>query len=310
MLRIVLTLLLALSGIGVAIAAANHFPDTLTKDVVIIGGGSSGTYAATRLTRLGYDVVVIEKSDHLGGHVNTYVDPASGTPVNVGVQVFENTSIVLSHFADLGVPVLPVPPQNQPLVYLDFAAGTAATNYTALSDVQVGEAMAAYAAILAANYSYLADGFYLPDPVPRELLKPFGQFAEENGLQDMVFLSSVYDQPEETWKQPTLYQFMNMRVSLVKAIIGPSNFVTTPDNSVLYEKAAELLGDKVLYNSTAAKVERSDGGVSVTVSAPDGTLRISAKKLLFATYPVLENFAGWDLSAEDLALFAKFHPRS
>jgi NADPH-dependent glutamate synthase beta subunit-like oxidoreductase len=64
MLRIVLTLLLALSGIGAAIAAANHFPDTLTRDVVIIGGGSSGTDAATRLTRLGYDVVVIEKSDH------------------------------------------------------------------------------------------------------------------------------------------------------------------------------------------------------------------------------------------------------
>jgi hypothetical protein len=197
--------------------------------------------------------------------------------------VFENTSIVLSHFADLGVPVLPVSPQNKPSVYFDFAARTAATNYTALSDVQVGEAMAAYAAILTANYSYLADGFHLPDPVPQELLKPFGQFAEENGLQDMVFLSSVYDQPEETWKQPTLYQFMNMRVSLVQAIIGPSNFVTTPDNSVLYEKAAELLGDKVLYNSTTAKVERSDKGVSITVNAPYGTLLIGAKQRLFAT---------------------------
>jgi monoamine oxidase len=65
--------------------------------------------------------------------------------------------------------------------------------------------------------------------------------------------------------------------------------VTTLDVNALYRSAAELLGSKVLYNSTAAKVKRSEDGVNVTVDSPAGKIRIKAKKLLFATYPVLEN---------------------
>jgi hypothetical protein len=104
--------------------------------------------------------------------------------------------------------------------------------------------------------------------------------------------------------------FVNLRASLEEAVIGPSNLVTTLDVNALYRSAAELLGSKVLYNSTAAKVKRSEDGVNVTVDSPAGKIRIKAKKLHFATYPVLENLAGWDLKAEDLELFAKFRPKS
>jgi heterodisulfide reductase subunit A-like polyferredoxin len=40
--------------------------DTITKDVVIIGGGSSGTYGAVRL-REDYNksIIIVEKEDHL-----------------------------------------------------------------------------------------------------------------------------------------------------------------------------------------------------------------------------------------------------
>jgi hypothetical protein len=103
---------------------------------------------------------------------------------------------------------------------------------------------------------------------------------------------------------------VNLRASLEEAVIGPSNLVTTLDVNALYRSAAELLGSKVLYNSTAAKVKRSEDGVNVTVDSPAGKIRIKAKKLHFATYPVLENLAGWDLKAEDLELFAKFRPKS
>lgn len=310
MLMSILRSLLILSAVSVGVTAGGWPIQHRETDVVIIGGGSSGTYAATRLTRMGHDVVVIEKSDHLGGHANTYVDPASGTPINVGVQVFENDSIVLAHFADLGVPVFPVPNTNQPVVNLDFTRGAAVPNYTPLTGEQIGTALSAYATILATNYLYLVDGFNLPDPVPHELLQPFGEFAEKHGLQDMVFVCSTYEQPEETWKQPTLYVFVNLRASLVEAIIGPSSLATTTDVNALYRSAAELLGSKVIYNSTAAKVRRSENGVIVTANSPTGKIRIKAKKLLFATYPVLENLAGWDLRPEDLEVFAKFRPKS
>jgi ribulose 1,5-bisphosphate synthetase/thiazole synthase len=39
--------------------------DTIVRDVVVLGGGASGSYAAVRLKDFGKTVVVIEQKDHL-----------------------------------------------------------------------------------------------------------------------------------------------------------------------------------------------------------------------------------------------------
>lgn len=41
----------------------------MKQTVVIIGGGIAGMEAAKQLLRLGYNPIIVEKSDHLGGHV-------------------------------------------------------------------------------------------------------------------------------------------------------------------------------------------------------------------------------------------------
>lgn len=41
----------------------------MKQNVVIIGGGIAGMEAAKQLLKLGYEPVIVEKSDHLGGHV-------------------------------------------------------------------------------------------------------------------------------------------------------------------------------------------------------------------------------------------------
>ena len=56
----ILRSLLILSAVSVGVTAGGWPIQHRETDVVIIGGGSSGTYAATRLTRMGHDVVVIE----------------------------------------------------------------------------------------------------------------------------------------------------------------------------------------------------------------------------------------------------------
>jgi len=70
----VLAAVLALATTGLAAIDESAFAagDIITKDVAIIGGGASGTYAAVRL-REDHDVSIelIEIDDHLGGHVNT-----------------------------------------------------------------------------------------------------------------------------------------------------------------------------------------------------------------------------------------------
>lgn len=75
----------------------------LTKDIAIIGGGSGGTYSAIRLRDLGKSVVVIEGTDRLGGHTQTYIEPTTGAPIDYGVQVFHNFSEVTNYFNRLNV---------------------------------------------------------------------------------------------------------------------------------------------------------------------------------------------------------------
>src|SRR3954462_3388153 len=77
----------------------------ITRDVCIIGGGSTGTYSAIRLREMGKSVVVVEKKDRLGGHTKTYIDPTTQTPVEIGVEVFNDFDLVKNYFAHFNVPL-------------------------------------------------------------------------------------------------------------------------------------------------------------------------------------------------------------
>ena len=41
----------------------------MKDNILIIGGGIAGLEAASQLLKLGYNPIIVEKSDHLGGHV-------------------------------------------------------------------------------------------------------------------------------------------------------------------------------------------------------------------------------------------------
>ena len=56
--------------------------DIITRDVCIIGGGSTGTYSAVRLGDFNKSVIVVEMKGRLGGHTETYIDPPTQIPVD------------------------------------------------------------------------------------------------------------------------------------------------------------------------------------------------------------------------------------
>lgn len=70
---------------------------SIARDVCIVGGGSSGTYAAVRLSDMGETVVVIEQKDRLGGHTETYTDPTTGFKYDIGVQVVSHSRSPITH---------------------------------------------------------------------------------------------------------------------------------------------------------------------------------------------------------------------
>lgn len=125
------TLVLLLCSLVNSSHAAFSEVKTIRKDVAIIGGGASGTYAAIRLKEdYKKSVIIVEKQGRLGGHVSPYIDPQTGDYVDMGVQTFLEYGPARAFFARLDVPTRQWAPERYPIVYADFNTGNI-VNFTA-----------------------------------------------------------------------------------------------------------------------------------------------------------------------------------
>lgn len=68
------------------------FTETVEVDSLIVGCGGAGGYAATKLTDAGKKIVVVERENRCGGHVQTYMDPKTNAPIEYGVQAYIQTA--------------------------------------------------------------------------------------------------------------------------------------------------------------------------------------------------------------------------
>lgn len=279
---------------------------TISTDVAIVGGGAAGTYAAIQLFDQGVDVVVVERQSDLGGHADTYTDPTTGKVLNAGVQLLHNSTLVRQYGARLGVPLeKPSFDVNTTTLAVDFKKGQETAN--PMSDPGTYTALAQYLEILTTTYPYLAKGFHLPDPVPKDLLLSFGDFATKHGIEKAVFLLNQYTQGWDISKVPALYALMLASSELVGEILAGGDFLTTEDINDLYRSAAAILGSRVLFNSNIQSVQRYEAGVIVKVRQKNGAVKtIKANKLLMTGAPLLDNLKGWDLTREERDLFSKF----
>ena len=103
----------------------------MTRDIVVVGSGASGTYAAINLRDMNKSVVVVERNGRLGGQAETYIDPSTGIAVDYGVQFYHNDSFTRQFFARLNTPIANATfGSTAPPVFADFTAETLVTNYT------------------------------------------------------------------------------------------------------------------------------------------------------------------------------------
>ena len=176
-------LALSLAGASILDPATYSPENVITRDVVIIGGGSSGTYTAFRLRDFKKSVIVVEEQNRLGGHAETYIDPATGTSFNLGVVVFDQLTEVKNYFARFNVPLKNDTSSSIPQ-WTDFATGKS-VSFAPPSQQEFVSALEAYAKIVA-KYPKLQDGFYLDYPVAEDLLLPFGDFLEKYSLGPLL----------------------------------------------------------------------------------------------------------------------------
>lgn len=298
------------TGLGAGDVAARG--SGLECDVAILGGGSAGTFAALNLRERGLRVLVIERSERLGGHCETYRDPASGAAIDIGVIVFPDEPLVRSHFGRFGVPLINANFAGPTSQFVDFRTGQAVAAYQP-SPLEVGTALATYLQLLETRYPFLdRNGFQLPEPGPllEELLLPFGQWVSQFGLEALVPTFFLYEQGfGPLLEATTLYVLENMSRSVVGAVLQGSFLLAPGGAGALYDAASVELGSDVLYGSELCHVERSErrgGGVRLLVRSAGGEHTIRASKLLFTAPPVLANFAPFDLDAREHALLSSF----
>lgn len=98
--------------------------EVIKKDVVIIGGGSSGTHAAVSLKDQGFSTLVIEKKNRLGGNTETCIDPESGATLDYGVVFFHDTDAVRRYFARFNIPLSKVSADMGQINYVGFQTGS------------------------------------------------------------------------------------------------------------------------------------------------------------------------------------------
>jgi hypothetical protein len=294
------------TGLGTREAAAKG--GTIERDVCIVGGGAAGTYAALGLRDRGKSVVIVERSDRLGGHCETHHDPATGAAIDIGVIIFPDNALVRGLFGRFGVPLVTAALGGAEDRFVDFRTGRGVAAY-APSEIELGTALATYLQILATRFPFLEqNGFQLPEsgPILDELSMPFGQWAALYGLEALLPMFFLFEQGfGPLLEATTLYVLKNMGSSVVSSMLAGS-FVLAPFGAgALYEAAAVELGSDVLLSSQVCEVER-DSSVCARVRSPEGELTIRASQLLFTAPPLLANLAGFDLDAAEFESFSRF----
>lgn len=184
----ILTLLLSLHTTSTT--AKNPRPIEINRDVAIIGGGASGTYAAVRLREdLNKTVVVIEPRSNLGGHTSTYHIPGSNLTVDYGVQSYLPYGPATAFFARFGIATEIFAPERLTPLNVDVKTGKVLGDYQAPSANGTNEALARWLAITSKYRDYLEPGYWnfpLPEDIPADFLLPFEQFAKKEKIEDAV----------------------------------------------------------------------------------------------------------------------------
>ncbi|KAF7554646.1 hypothetical protein G7Z17_g2791 [Cylindrodendrum hubeiense] len=288
---------------------------SIEVDVAIIGGGSSGIHAAIQLKDAGASVLVIEKKSQIGGHAETYTNPDTGIPANVGVVVFEDTKIVQTYFDRLGVATTKINPSasaTQSKSY-DFSLGFPIPAQSAAeagaAQQAIANAIGAYSQNVLSKYSWIDQGYLIPEPIPEELTLPFAQFAQKYNFSALLPVMSQFNwYPGNISTIPAIYGIKNFGPGLLSSFTGEFIIPASGDTRSLYRAAATELGDSVLLNSTILHVDRQHKSyVSLIVQQPNQPPKhIKARKLIVAAPQTLKNIGSFDLSTQEHKLFSKF----
>ena len=235
-------------------------------------------------------------------------DPATGTPVNLGVVIWHNITVVTDYFKRLNISIGPMDQFHETTGYYDFSTGKQVNSTFAPSQLEVGTALQTYIGLLT-KYPGLDNGTFLPNPVPEELYQPFSKFIDKYNLSAAVpsfynynpGVGDMLDNP--TVEQMRYWGRYSMTLSAIKGFLT----TTHHNSSELYTNAMKEFPNDMLLSSEVISSQRDGNGVKLVVKTPSGTKLVQAKKLLIAVPPKTDILSPWaSLSNTESSLFSKF----
>ncbi|KAL4903076.1 hypothetical protein BDW74DRAFT_169288 [Aspergillus multicolor] len=284
--------LLALISTPVLASRTKH---VITRDVAILGGGATGSYAAVQLVDRGYSVAIVEEKNRLGGHADTLYLP-NGNLIDYGIRAYFNESVVREFLDQLHVEYESYWPSANRTELVNFRTGE---RVPASGDpVDPVAAVLRYRAAIE-QFDYLSTGgFYLPDPVPEALLRSFREFVEANDLQDALTVIWTFSEPlGDILETPLLFVLQMFGISHIHGLLQGPYIRPKKGSAAIFKAAARYIGeDNIFYNSTAALLESRDGGYN----------HIRARKLLVAFPPIMPKLREFDLDEGEASLFCKW----
>ncbi|KAF5001230.1 hypothetical protein FGRMN_1173 [Fusarium graminum] len=287
--------------------------ETIDTDVVIIGGGASGTYAAVRLRDdYGLRVTVIEEKARLGGHADAVV--IQGVPVNLGVMAYLDRQTTKDFFARFNIPLEDIAfPSKEEFDFLNVDLSTGAPVEPAPLGDPI-QALAVYFGLCVQYYRYIKDGYFLPPPGPAldDLAMPFGKFLKKYDIEAAIPIMRQLLTYGDALNTPTLFMMGCFGVPQLTALNPASSqsmkFPTTGNTLSLFEAALAHLEEDVLLSSTVLKVTRDSHSRPVTVQIKSGEhfKTVRAKKMLVTVPPTLRTLQWLDLCPEESTIFDKW----
>ncbi|KAF2208160.1 hypothetical protein CERZMDRAFT_16932, partial [Cercospora zeae-maydis SCOH1-5] len=292
----------------------------IVSDVVILGAGASGTYAAIRLREdYNLSIAVVEKADRIGGHTDTYVDIETQKPVDYGVQSFWDYGPAKGYFARLGIETMPPPQGAGTTVYVDSETAKNLTDYQVPAFPDILKSIAVYGNESAKYNDILLPGYWnFPsgDDIPADLLLPYGEFSNKYGIDnDFPMLQIIAGVGVGGVRDiPTLYVIRGFGLGhpATQGLLQNTLFVPkSGSNSEIYEKAYARIGDDVLLSSTVVAADRDDNdGVRLVVQTANNCKKlIKAKHLLVTPPPSIANLGSLGLDDQESAVFGSSTPR-
>ena len=107
--------------------------------------------------------------------------------------------------------------------------------------------------------------------------------------------------------QTTIYVMKYISQTLIQDLQAGFIITQSGNNHQLYDLALQKLGSDAFLNSNVLTTFRQGSQVQVLVQTPKGLQTITAKTLIISIPPLLSNLIGFDLSPQELSLFAQFN---